>query len=70
MLPVTDYANLNEKDREQISQKLAMLRSLGDIVPWSLAQKTDIYSVITQDEYTHDVIVPLPSKVVLVFDTT
>ena len=70
MIPLTDYAKLNDKEREQISQRIALLRSLGDIVPWSIAQKTDIHSVVTQDEYTHDVIVPIPNGVVFVFDTT
>jgi hypothetical protein len=70
MKPITFYAQLPNKEREQLSLGLQMLHTLGDVLPWSFAQKTNIHSVLVQDEYTHDVIVPLSETLVVVFDTT
>jgi hypothetical protein len=47
-------------------------RTLQDVVAWGLAQTPPaiVCDVVTQDEYTHDVIVPHPDGTYLVFDTT
>ncbi|MCA9592600.1 MAG: hypothetical protein KC776_04790 [Myxococcales bacterium] len=47
-------------------------RTLEDVVRWGLGQTPPVMirNVVVQDEYTHDVVVPHPSGVVLVYDTT
>ena len=70
MKPITFYAQLPDDKRAQLTTGLSMLNTLGDVVPWSFAQKTNIHSVLVQDEYTHDVVVPLSEALVVVFDTT
>lgn len=37
---------------------------------WSQDPPTDIAEIVTQDEFTHDVLVPLAPGLVLVYDTT
>jgi hypothetical protein len=60
----------------ELEQELRSLvtrhRTLEDVVRWGLAQSPPalIANVVVQDEYTHDVVVPHPSGVVLAYDTT
>jgi hypothetical protein len=56
----------------QIEAIVARHRTLADVVEWGLAQTPPrlVADVIVQDEYTHDVIVPLDEKRWLVYDTT
>jgi hypothetical protein len=70
MKPITFYAQLPTEERDKLSQNFELLHTLGDVVPWSMAHKTNIHSVLVQDEYTHDVIVPLKENLVVIFDTT
>jgi hypothetical protein len=60
--------------REQARFGLALrdLRTLGAVLEWLRAQDPPrlVSDVVTQDEYTHDVIVPWSECLVLVFDTT
>ena len=48
------------------------LRTLGPVLEWLRAQDPPriVREIITQDEYTHDVIVPWGERLVLVFDAT
>ena len=47
-------------------------RTLGDLMNWlrTLEPPRTVDEVITQDEYTHDVLVRLGPELVLAFDTT
>jgi hypothetical protein len=47
-------------------------RTLEDVVRWGLALSPPVLvaDVVAQDEYTHDVLVPHPGGVWLVYDTT
>ena len=47
-------------------------KTLEEVVRWSLAATPPrlIHSVVVQDEYTHDVVVPGGSGLYLVYDTT
>lgn len=42
------------------------------VARWAFSQRPplDIVDIIRQDEFTHDVIVPLPDGLVLVYDST
>ena len=61
-------------DRELARFRIALreLRSLGSVLGWMTAQDPPraVNNIVTQDEYTHDVIVPWSERLVLVFDTT
>jgi hypothetical protein len=69
-MKLTDHTSLPDARRVSLSEALAPLRTLGDVVSWGLAQGCDIAEVVTQDEYTHDVVLPWREGLTLVFDTT
>lgn len=51
---------------------LAELRTLGDVLAWLRAQQPAraVAEIVTQDEYTHDVLVGWDAETWLVFDTS
>lgn len=55
-----------------VAAALQQLRTLGDVMAWGRAQAPPRApaEIITQDEYTHDVVLELGSACWLVFDTT
>ena len=61
-------------DRDLSRFRLAMreLRVLASVLDWLRAQDPPraVAEIVTQDEYTHDVIVPWSERLVLVFDAT
>jgi hypothetical protein len=63
-LPADDLARLAAATAEH--------HTLGDVVRWAARQSPPraIVDVVTQDEYTHDVVVPLTGALHLVYDTT
>jgi hypothetical protein len=66
-----DRAGLSVDERDDLARRLARLRSLEDVVRWGFAQAPPLVvaDVITQDEFTHDVLLPHGARW-LVFDTT
>ena len=60
--------------RELTRFRLALrnLRTLGPVLEWLRVQEPPrvVRDIVTQDEYTHDVIVPWAERLVLVFDAT
>ena len=69
---LTDYAGLDPSEHAQIAAVVQPHRGLDDIVAWGRAQVPPVHpaDVIKQDEFTHDVLVPLPSGRWLVYGTT
>jgi hypothetical protein len=57
---------------EALGDAVRPLRSLGDLLDWARHLTPPVPSplVLTQDEYTHDVLVPYPGGYWLDFDTT
>ena len=47
-------------------------RSLEDVMRWAFARKpqAEVAGIVTQDEFTHDIILKAAADVFLVFDTT
>ena len=70
-IPLIDYAKLDETTRQRLAAAVATQTSLEMVLNWGRAQRppTDIESVLTQDEYTHDVLIPFEGRY-LVYDTT
>ena len=71
-IPVHNEAGLEPGRIAAIFAAVQALPTLGDVLTWSRAstrsrQPTDI---VTQDEYTHDVMFDLDGRVYLAFDTT
>ncbi|HEY7544352.1 MAG TPA: hypothetical protein VID27_05700 [Blastocatellia bacterium] len=71
---VTNRADLSPGELASIEEEVIGHRSLEDVLRWGLSQPIRlpqvISDVIVQDEYSHDVIVPLQSGLVLVYGAT
>jgi len=57
---------------EEMRRLLEPMRTLGDLLDWSRQLEPSVPDpvVVTQDEYTHDVLVPINGGRWLDFDTT
>ena len=62
--PLTDRASLSDDTRATIAAIVAGHRTLSDVLRWGRVSE-----IVTQDEYTHDVVVATGDKFT-VFDTT
>ena len=60
------------RDLARFRIALRELRTLADALDWLRAQEPPrlVTDIVTQDEYTHDVVVPWGERLVLVFDAT
>ncbi len=67
-----DHAGLDAEERARIEAVVAGHPTLEQVVRWCAAQRPPrkFADIITQDEYTHDVIVPWRDALHLVYDTT
>ena len=72
---ITDLANLSAIDFAKLEKVLAKHKTLGQVLTWASSQtKKDfrpqiVAEVVTQDEFTHDVVIPY-KDLFLVYDTT
>ena len=72
-MEIEDRVGLDAEARRSIEALIGAQRTLEDVVRWGLRREPPILiaDVITQDEFTQDVVVPLPdSTAFLVYDTT
>jgi len=69
---VHDHAGLREPELMAVARAVGAHRTLADVVAWGGAQQPPlvVVDVVTQDEYTHDVIVPLARDRYLAYDAT
>lgn len=69
---LVDRVGLPPEEFARLSGELSALHMLGDVVRWAARQRPPrpIRDVVTQDEYTHDVILLYRGDLHLVFDTT
>lgn len=73
-MKITNLANLSENEFADLEKELAKHKTLGQVLTWASLQKEIflpqlVAEVITQDEFTHDCIVPY-KDLFLVYDTT
>ena len=74
-MKITNLAQLPEYEFAELEKELAKHNTLGKVLTWASGKpKSDflpqiVAEVITQDEFTHDVVIPY-KKVFLVYDTT
>jgi hypothetical protein len=68
----TDHVGLDIRETGEIAATIQTHRGLDDVFAWGRAQRPPVLpaDVIKQDEFTHDVLVPLPSGRWLVYGTT
>jgi hypothetical protein len=71
-VPVSVPSDLRHERLPHLVPDLEQLRTLGDVMSWlrTLDPPRSIGEIVTQDEYTHDMIVPFGDRLVLAFDTT
>lgn len=66
---LTDRAGLSPAELAELAQIVAGHHTLAHVVRWCAGRGQPIRDVVTQDEYTHDVVVPYGERW-LVYDTT
>ena len=70
-----NLSSLSAEDFAELETELDRHGSLSDVLAWTASKpRTDLHpnivaEVITQDEFTHDIVVPF-KNVFLVYDTT
>ena len=71
-VPVTEVGSIDRQLHDRVAPQLRAQRTLGDVLSWGRLQSPPrtVAEIITQDEYTHDVLVALEAPYYLVFDTT
>jgi hypothetical protein len=71
-IPVHNEAGLPVERVAGVYAVVQPLRTLGDVLAWSRAatQSRQPTEIVTQDEYTHDVVFALSDDLYLAFDTT
>jgi hypothetical protein len=71
-IPVHNEAGLDSGRLTAIRAMLQPLATLGDVLTWSrtATRSRQPSEIVTQDEYTHDVVFDLDGHVYLAFDTT
>jgi hypothetical protein len=71
-IPVHNEAGLDAVLIAKVHETVQPLLTLGDLLTWSrTGTRSRIpVDIVTQDEYTHDVVFDLDSAVYLAFDTT
>lgn len=71
-MEVHDLSSMAPADLDTLDDAMHSLRTLGDLLEWARHLKPPVPSpiVVTQDEYTHDVLVPYPGGRWLDFDSS
>ena len=71
-LPVTAAGHIDRALHAGLAAELRSERTLGEVLAWGRRQTPvrTVTEIVTQDEYTHDVIMALDAPHYLVFDTT
>lgn len=72
LIPFANYADIGEEELQALASVVVNHHRLDDIFEWGRSQSPPIYptDVVKQDEFTHDVLVPLPGGRWLVYGTT
>jgi hypothetical protein len=70
-IPLFDYVGLDSDERDSWTGELGELHGLERVLQWARARTppSAVEEILTQDEYTHDVVVSASGRY-LVFDTT
>jgi len=71
-IPITRGGAVPREVFDRLAAELRGQHTLADVLAWGRAQvpPRPVTEILTQDEYTHDVVVAYDADVYLVFDTT
>ena len=71
-VPLIDYAGLDALMLQALAKAVATQTTLERALDWgrSHTPPLNVETILTQDEYTHDVVVPFEGGCYLVYDTT
>lgn len=71
-IPLHDHASLQSAERAALTAAIQGLRTLADVLAWAREQAPpcSLAEIVTQDEYTHDVVLEATGQAYLAFDTT
>ena len=71
-VPVTGSGEVERATVERLQAELRDCRTLADVLAWAGGQQPPrtVTEIVTQDEYTHDVLIALEPRLCLVFDAT
>jgi hypothetical protein len=71
-VPLFDHADLSPVARAALYEGIRELRTLADVLAWSRSRTPGwtVAEIVTQDEYTHDVVLESAGQPYLAFDTT
>ncbi|MEW5851181.1 MAG: hypothetical protein AB2A00_20505 [Myxococcota bacterium] len=69
---LVNRAGLTSEELGALQRVVSLHRTLEDVLRWGHAQqpRVTVSNVVIQDEYTHDVLVPLPDGKCLVYACT
>jgi hypothetical protein len=70
-VPLIDHTGLGPAERDALARAVASQTTLERALDWGRSQQPplNVETILTQDEYTHDVLVPYGQRY-LVYDTT
>jgi hypothetical protein len=68
LVPVFDYADLSSEDRAAIEAQVGGQTTLAAVL--RVVGPGAIEEIVTQDEFTHDVLIPYQQGRYLAYDTT
>jgi hypothetical protein len=71
-VPIENRANLGEADFGRIAEAVAGHRSIRHAIAWFARQVPPLVpaDMVTQDEFSHDILVAYPGGLWLVYDST
>ena len=71
-IPLISVGSVPSELRRQLASELAQLHTLADVLAWARRARPprQVAEIVTQDEYTHDVVLTLDGSHHLVFDAT
>jgi hypothetical protein len=71
-VPVSEASPVDREVYLKLASALRTERTLGDVLAWGRRQSPprSVTEIVTEDEYTHDVIIAFDERHYLVFDTT
>jgi hypothetical protein len=71
-ISLTNRAGLTDARARDLAREVGGHTTLHEVLEWGFAQKPvrRVEEIITQDEYTHDVLVPLDAPLYLAYDVS
>jgi hypothetical protein len=71
-VPVSSVGFISDSTLARAEAALGELRTLADVLRWGREQSPPraVVEIVTQDEYTHDVVMPFDGDRFLAFDAT